>query len=327
MGLYTRDPGKGEGAPERVGEEYLLVPALEDVGKRLDVFLAEKIPGLSRSQAKKLIAEGLVEVDGTLCPKPKYRVKGLEKIKALLPPPQAIELRPEEDVAFEILYEDEDIAVINKPPGVVVHPAAGHYEGTLVHGLLARLKGLSGVGGKLRPGIVHRLDKDTSGILLVAKNDLAHEKLSRMFKERTIKKVYLALVHGRPKALAGKIEKPIARHPVHRKKMAVIKGGREAVTLWRVKESFPQAALLEVEPQTGRTHQIRVHLASIGHPIVGDALYGGAKPHGPKAQRQLLHAYKLSFKQPRTGQVLSFEAPLPPDFEEVLDALRRQKAR
>jgi 23S rRNA pseudouridine1911/1915/1917 synthase len=311
---------------DKAAKVYTLVVAKEDTGKRLDVFLAEKIPELTRSQAKKLIEAGLVSADETPLLKPRYKLKGWETLEVHIPPPAEIKLEPQEEVPFEILYEDQDLAVINKPPGVVVHPACGHTDRTLVHGLLAKLKNLSGVGGETRPGIVHRLYKDTSGLLVVAKNDRAHLALSEMFQKREVKKTYLALVHGVPKARFGKIDRPIRRHPVYRKKMAVHeREGREAVTYWRLREAFRRAALLEVEPLTGRTHQIRVHLASIGHPILGDELYGGAKPHGPKAGRQMLHAWRLRFKHPRTGEELFFEAPLPKDFEELLHALRREK--
>ncbi len=304
---------------------YTLKPEKNDLGKRLDVFLAEKIPELTRSQAKKLIEASLVRLEKAPLTKAKYRIKGGEKFFVSIPPPTEIDLTPEKEVPFEIIYEDEDLAVINKPPGIVVHPACGHTEGTLVHGLLARLKDLSGVGGEMRPGIVHRLDKDTSGLLVVAKNDFSHLRLAELFQKREVKKIYLALVHGVPKAKSGKIDRPIRRHPVHRKKMAVhSEEGREAKTLWRLKEAFSKAALLEVEPLTGRTHQIRVHLASIGHPIVGDKLYGGAKPHGPKAKRQMLHAWRLKFKHPRSREELFFEAPLPEDFKELLHALRQK---
>lgn len=299
----------------------------EDQGKRLDVFLGEKIPELTRSQAKKLIEQGRVKIKNVKNPRPKHKIQGEEEIEVFIPAPATLEITPQEHVPFDIIYEDSHLAVINKPAGVVVHPAAGHYEETLVHGLLARLKGLSGIGGELRPGIVHRLDKDTSGLLVVAKDDQTHQALTNMFKARQVKKTYLALVHGIPHAKFGVIKKPIGRHPVNRKKMSVhAKVAREAETIYRIKETFHKASLLEVELKTGRTHQIRVHLSSIGHPIVGDELYGGAKPHGPKAKRQMLHAWRLSFKHPITGEELSFEAPLPEDFEELLNELRRQKA-
>ncbi|OAG28631.1 RluA family pseudouridine synthase [Thermodesulfatator autotrophicus] len=297
----------------------------DDEGKRLDSFLAEKIPEITRSQAKKLIESRHVKVNENIVEKPKYKIKADEKIEVIVPAPKPLEIKPEKEVPFEILYEDKHLAVINKPPGVVVHPGAGHYEGTLVHGLLARLKDLSGIGGELRPGIVHRLDKDTSGLLVVAKDDPTHQALTQMFKDRQVKKVYLALVHGVPRLAAGKIEKPIGRHPVNRQKMSVhAKSGREAITFYRIREKFSKAALLEVEPKTGRTHQIRVHLAFIGYPIVGDELYGGARPHGPKARRQMLHAFRLEFKHPVTGEDLAFEAPLPEDFEELLNELRQK---
>ncbi len=308
-----------------VVKDYRLEVTTDKAGQRLDVFLAEQIPELSRSQAKRLIREGLVQIQGKR-PLPKYLVKAGEQIQVQVPPPEEPSLEPEEEVPFEILYEDQDLAVINKPPGVVVHPAAGHFTGTLVHGLLARLKDLSGVGGELRPGIVHRLDKDTSGLLLVAKNDQAHQELTRQFKAREVSKVYLALVHGSLAAESGKIDYPIGRHPVHRKKMSIhAKKARTALTLWKVRERFRKATLLEVRLLTGRTHQIRVHLSAIGHPIVGDVLYGGARPQGPKAPRQMLHAWHIRFLHPRTRKELAFEAPLPEDFVRLLEDLRGVK--
>ncbi len=294
----------------------------EEAGERLDVFLSRKIPELTRSRIKKLISEGLVSLGEGKGVKASRQVRAGEKITIRVPPPEEISLEPEE-VPFEILYEDAHLAVIVKPPGVVVHPAAGHLRGTLVHGLLRRLTDLSGVGGQLRPGIVHRLDKDTSGLMVVAKNDQAHLRLTTMFKGREVEKWYLALVHGVPEPRSGKINAPIGRHPVHRKKMmAGAPRGRSAETFYRVREVFRRAALLEVRPYTGRTHQIRVHLAYIGHPIVGDPLYGGRRPQGPKAERQMLHAWRLAFEHPVTGARLSFEAPPPPDFEKLLKELR-----
>ncbi len=301
---------------------YHILVSEEASGKRIDIFLTNSIPDLTRSQIKKLIKEGLVIVQGKVV-RPSYLVKTGEKIDVFVPPPEIPNLTPER-VAFEILYEDNDLAVINKPAGVVVHPGAGHTRGTLVHGLLATLKGLSGIGGKLRPGIVHRLDKDTSGILVVAKNDYAHLVLAKQFKSHEIKKLYLALVHGIPKNSHGKIEFPIGRHPINRKKMSIYaKKAREAITLWRVVKRFKNAALIEASPLTGRTHQIRVHLSAIGHPIIGDPLYGGRRPNGPKADRQMLHAYRLGLIHPNTGEYLQFEAPLPKDFQSVLKKLEK----
>jgi len=302
---------------------FLLEVGDEDSGKRLDAFVAERIPELTRSRVKKLLARGLVTIRGVREPKASRKLKAGEQVVVRVPPPEEVSLEPEE-VPFEILYEDEDLAVIVKPPGVVVHPGAGHLKGTLVHGLLKRLSGLSGIGGELRPGIVHRLDKDTSGLMVVAKNDRVHLRLTAMFKNREVEKWYLAVVHGVPEPRAGRIILPIGRHPVHRQRMmAGVPGGRSAETFYRVREVFGQAALLEVRPFTGRTHQIRVHLSHLGHPIVGDALYGGRRPQGPRAERQMLHAWRLSFKHPLTGEGLYFEAPPPQDFLELLEGLRK----
>ncbi len=303
-------------------KQYSIVVPKEAAGKRIDVFLAENISELTRSQIKKLIKNGFVIVEGRVV-RPSYLVKSSEQINIFIPPPETPELIPEE-VTFELLYEDKDLAVINKPPGVVVHPGAGHTRGTLVHGLLAVLKDLSGIGGELRPGIVHRLDKDTSGVLVIAKNDYAHLELSKQFKNRKVKKIYLALIHGIPKSSQGKIEFPIGRHPINRKKMSIhAKKTREAVTLWKVIRVFKNVAFIEASPLTGRTHQIRVHFSAIGHPIVGDPLYGGCKPYGPKAKRQMLHAYRLGIFHPRTGKYLQFEAPLPEDFKNMLKKLEK----
>lgn len=293
----------------------------EDAGLRLDQYLVKMVPSLSRSRIKNLIEEGLVKVEPeTSKLKPGLKVKALQKITLIIPPDEPLQLTPQE-VPFEILYEDEDLAVIYKPAGIVVHPAPGHKEGTLVHGLLKRLKDLSGIGGKLRPGIVHRLDKDTSGLMLVAKNDFAHQALVMAFKERKIHKEYLAIVYGEVKPSKGTIEKPIGRHPVHRKKMAVLKEGKEAVTSYEVLKTFKKASLLLARPLTGRTHQLRVHFSSLGHPILGDPLYGGLKPNLPKPERLMLHAYKLSFEHPRTKQVLTFTKDPPEDFQNYLKLL------
>ncbi len=301
--------------------ELLLVVSEEEGGKRLDVFVAERLEELTRSQVKRLVEEALVLVNERPS-KPSYRVRTGERIRVRIPPPKEVELKPE-DVPFSVLYEDEHLAVVDKPAGVVVHPGAGHESGTLVHGLLKRLSNLSGVGGEVRPGIVHRLDKDTSGLMVVAKNDRAHLVLSRLFKERKVEKVYLAVVYGVPERRKDVIEARIARHPVNRKRMlAGVREGREAVTVYEVKEEFKRSALLEVRPLTGRTHQIRAHLSYIGHPILGDALYGGCAPYMPKAPRQMLHAWKLSFPHPVSGTPLSFEAEPPEDFTNLLRELR-----
>ena len=231
-----------------------------------------------------------------------------------VPPPRPLDVEPEA-IPLRIIYEDEDLLVVDKPAGMTVHPAPGQTRHTLVNALLAHCRDLSGVGGVLRPGIVHRLDKDTSGLLLVAKNDRAHADLSRQLKERAVEKGYLALVRGRMEQAEGVIEGAIGRDPRNRKRMAIVEGGRPARTAYRVREYLDGMTLVEVAPSTGRTHQIRVHFAAAGHPIVGDALYG--KPSA-LVGRQFLHAYRLAFRHPRDGRHVAFESPLPPDLEEAL---------
>lgn len=246
---------------------------------------------------------------------------GGAKVTVHIPPAEELTLLAEE-IPLAIIYQDFDIIVVDKPPGLTVHPAPGHPRGTLVNALLAVAPDLQGIAGTLRPGIVHRLDKDTSGLMVVAKNDRAQQALQRQLKERKVKKSYLALVHGVPSPREGVIEAPIGRHPKNRKKMAVVAGGREAQTRYRVQEQFADRySLLEVEPVTGRTHQIRVHMAAIGHPVVGDATYGR---RSPLIGRQFLHASKLAFGMPLGGREVEFESPLPPDLREALVRLRQQ---
>ncbi len=236
--------------------EFSVAP--QDAGMRLDAFAAGHLPDCSRSYAALLIRKGWISVD-TIARKPSYKVKVHEQVRADLPEPQPVDLVAE-PMDLDLLFEDESLIVVNKPAGLVVHPAAGHPSGTLVNGLLCHCPDLEGIGGERRPGIVHRLDKDTSGVIVIAKTTLAHHELSRQFKARSIRKQYLALVHGVPKQAHGTIDLPVGRHPVDRKKMSTVsRSGREALTLWRVKEQFPEAALLEVDLKTGRTHQIRVH--------------------------------------------------------------------
>ena len=288
-------------------------------GRRLDVLLSEKA-GISRSRAAALMAEGLCAVDGRECRKAGEKPPAGLPVTLRLPPPR--EAVPQaEDLPLEILYEDADLAVVVKPAGMVVHPAAGHWSGTLVNALLGRLDSLGGIGGELRPGIVHRLDKDTSGLLLIAKNDAAQEALSRMLAERRVEKHYLALVEGRPREPSGRIEAPIGRSKKDRKKMAVDPEGREAVTEWRTLAEHPAATLLDVRILTGRTHQIRVHMRHIGHPVCGDPLYGMAR--GVRVPRLMLHAYTLAFAHPRTGERLSFRAEPPEEFAAWLPAADR----
>ncbi len=293
---------------------------------RLDVFLSTCSNDLSRSRIQRLIKRGFVKVNNRPS-KPSYRLKAGDRILLTIPPPVLPVLEPEE-VDFAILHEDDSLIVLDKPPGVVVHPGAGHASGTLVHGLLKHCKGLSGIGGVMRPGIVHRLDKDTSGIMVVAKNDRVHEFLSKQFKSGDVQKKYIALVHGLVKADEQEIALPICRHPRKRKEMAVaVSGGKRALTIWEKIEEFQSGfSLLSVTIKTGRTHQIRVHLSHIGHPVVGDPIYGYGqkwwKKHLlfrrvllPKIKRQMLHAKLLGFVHPDQGRYVEFESPLPDDME------------
>jgi 23S rRNA pseudouridine1911/1915/1917 synthase len=287
-------------------------------GERLDAFIAQRLPELSRSYIRKLINDGLVTVDGR-SRRPSERPSEGAQITITVPPPEELALQAE-DIHVRIVYQDGDIMVVDKPPGLTVHPAPGHPSGTLVNALLAMSPDLQGIAGTLRPGIVHRLDKDTSGLLVVAKNDRAMRALQSQLRERRVHKTYLALVHGVPKPREGQIEAPIGRHPKNRKKMAVIEDGRESTTRYKTREELPGPyALLEVEPVTGRTHQIRVHLAAIGHPIVGDSVYG--RPSNLLG-RQFLHAWKLAFQMPLGGREVEFESPLPADLSGVLEHLR-----
>ncbi len=287
-------------------------------GERLDAFLARRCDDLSRSYARRLIDDGLVTVNARPA-KPATRLAPGDRVHADIPPPQVVELLPE-DIPLTIVYQDGDILVVDKPAGLTVHPAPGHPRGTLVNALLALVPELAGVAGTLRPGIVHRLDKDTSGLLVVARNERAQRSLSRQLKERQVRKTYLALVYGVPRPPDGVIEAPIGRHPRNRKKMAVVAGGREAETRYRTRQVMDGYALLEVEPVTGRTHQIRVHLAAIGHPVVGDATYGR---RSTLVSRQFLHAWRLAFALPASGRLVEFESPLPEDLREALGGIER----
>jgi len=299
----------------------------EHAGERLDNVIALQVTGCSRSMAANFIREGQIQVRNEI-KKPGYRVKAGDIISGRIPAPEPISCEPEA-ITLSILHEDEHIVVINKPAGMVVHPAPGHFSGTLVNAILYHCPNLEGIGGKIRPGIVHRLDKDTSGILLVAKTATAQAHLGAQFKDRTLQKTYLALVLGRTKSLNGVIDLPIGRHPVDRKKMSVLsKRNRDARTLWRVKELFDSASFLEVEIKTGRTHQIRVHCASMQHPVVGDSVYGyrSSGAHLPDilktVSRQMLHAWRIFFTHPATGEKIQLEAPIPEDMLQVLKCLR-----
>lgn len=287
-------------------------------GERVDSFVARRLPELSRSHVKKLIDSGFVTVAGRV-PKPSEKIADGARLRVEIPPPEEISLEPEE-IPLTVVYQDGDIIVVDKPPGLTVHPSPGHPSGTLVNALLAAVPDLQGISGTLRPGIVHRLDKDTSGLLVVAKNDRAMRALQSQMKERRVHKTYIALVEGVPSPREGAIEAPLGRHPKNRKKQAVVEGGRESLTKYKVVRELAggKYALLEVEPVTGRTHQIRVHMAAIGHPIVGDAVYGH---RSEVIARQFLHAAKLAFGMPLGGREVEFASPLPADLQEALSKL------
>jgi len=314
-------------------------------GARVDAFLASRRDlGLSRSHVQRLIADGLVTVDGEAV-KASYRVEPGDRVRVEVPLPEPLEAEPEE-IPLDIVYEDEHLVVVNKARGMVVHPAPGHYRGTLVNALLAHCDRLSGIAGVCRPGIVHRLDRDTSGVMVVAKTDLAHRSLAEQIKSRTAHRRYLALVHGDVAADEGTIESRIGRDPVNRKKMAVLReGGREAVTHYRTLERFTDFTLVECALRTGRTHQIRVHMSHIGHPVAGDPVYGPRRPTRFRREMaqamavesdepypagiaalegQALHAYRLSFRHPATGEAVEFEAQMPRDMRRALEELRRR---
>jgi len=286
-----------------------------DAGARLDRFLANSANEFSRSRIQALIRDGFVTVNGAVR-RARDIVRAGDRIVLVEPPLQAIDLVPEK-IALSVLFEDNDLIVINKPAGISVHPGAGRKRGTLVNALLSHCKNLSGIGGKERPGIVHRLDKETSGCLAVAKNDFAHLEVSRQFAARAVDKIYLALVAGKVRAKSGAIVAPIARHRVHRKKMAIAReGGREARTDFKVVRSGGEASLLECRLHSGRTHQIRVHLQHLGHPVLGDVVYGGRR--AGNFPRQMLHAWRLGLTHPRTKERMHFKAPLPEDFKRAM---------
>lgn len=292
-------------------------------GERADAALARLAPELTRSAAQRLLEEGRVLREGRPLRK-NDKLQAGDVLALDLPEPQPVALEPE-DIPLDIVYEDNDLLVINKPKGLVVHPAAGHWSGTLVNALLYHCRdSLSGINGELRPGIVHRIDKDTSGLLIVAKNDFAHQALAAQLQDHTLARTYVCLVVGGVREDSGVIDAPIGRHPTDRKKMAVTeKNSRHAVTYWRVLERFPGYTLLECRLETGRTHQIRVHMAYRNHPIVGDTVYGRPKPELGQ-DSQCLHARALTFRHPRTGETMTLTCPLPDYFTRLLEALRRR---
>jgi 23S rRNA pseudouridine1911/1915/1917 synthase len=308
--------------------------APEEEGLRLDLFLTGRGLGLSRTQIRRAVEEGRVQVNGRLS-RAGRKMKAGDEAAIVLLAAKPSEVIPEA-IPLKILYEDASLLVIDKPAGMVVHPAAGHSSGTLVNALLYHCRDLSGIGGVLRPGIVHRLDKETSGLLVAAKSDEAHRGLARQFKRHEVKKTYQALVYGDPKTDGGRIEAAVGRHPTDRKRMSTqSRRGRSAVTVWRVRERYGFAALLEVDIETGRTHQIRVHLTDLGYPIVGDRVYGGAgrirTVDDPAARsrmraldRQALHAWRLAFTHPATGEKMQFSSPLPEDVAGLCAFLRER---
>ena len=302
-------------------EPILLRASEESKNQRLDAFLASSLDGLTRSQAARLIESGEVAVNGKTAGK-SYKLAGGEDIAVTLPEPEPVEAVPQ-DIPLDVVYEDADVIVVNKPSGMVVHPAPGHPDGTLVNALLYHCAGtLSGVGGALRPGIVHRIDRDTSGLIIAAKNDAAHQYLSAQLADHTLARTYECIVVGALREDRGTVDAPIARHPTGRKRMAVVAGGREAVTHWEVIARYPGYTHVRCRLETGRTHQIRVHMAYIGHPILGDTVYG-AKKEVPGLTGQCLHAVGLRFLHPRTHEVVELSCPLPEEFTRMLQKIRK----
>lgn len=292
----------------------------EDAGQRVDAVLARRVEDLTRSAAARLLEEGRVTAGGKTLAK-NTRLAGTETLEIALPDPEPVDVRPQ-DIPLDVVYEDADVIVVNKPKGLVVHPAPGHPDGTLVNALLHHCgESLSGIGGELRPGIVHRIDRDTSGLIIAAKNDFAHQKLSAQLQDHTLARIYRCIVVGNLREDTGTVNAPIGRHPTDRKKMAVVANGRPAVTHWTVLERFPGFTYVECRLETGRTHQIRVHMAHLGHPILGDTVYGAKKPV-PGLQGQCLHAVGLRFLHPRTGEMVELSCGLPEEFEARLRKLR-----
>ena len=303
-------------------ERTALTAGPEAAGERLDSFLAARLPGLTRSAAARLIETGQVLVDGKPARK-SARLAGGETVEVTLPDPEPADALPQ-DIPLDVVYEDDDVIVVNKPSGLVVHPAPGHPDGTLVNALLHHCGGsLSGVGGELRPGIVHRIDRDTSGLIIAAKNDAAHQALAAQLADHTLARTYEAVAAGSFREDAGTVDAPIGRCLSDRKKMAVVPNGKRAVTHWEVLERFPGYTYVRCRLETGRTHQIRVHMAHLGHPIYGDTVYGGKKPV-PGLAGQCLHAVGLRFVHPRTGETVELSCPLSGEFQALLEKLRRK---
>ncbi len=288
--------------------------------ERLDRFLADRNTGLSRSRLHSLIAEGMVTLNGA-AGRPSQRVRAGDRVTLIVPAPRVADVSPQ-SIHLTVVYQDAELIVVDKPAGLSVHPGPGHPDGTLVNALLALCPDIQGVGGVIRPGIVHRLDKDTSGLIVVAKTEAVHRSLSEQIKARKVDKGYLALAIGVPDPPQGRIDAPISRDPRHRKRMAVVLGGRDSRTAYRVLERIAGYSLLELDLETGRTHQIRVHLAYLGHPLLGDGVYG---KRSPLLERHFLHAHRLGFQHPLSGETLELRSELPPDLAQVVEELRREE--
>ena len=303
-------------------EILTLQPNKEDAGKRIDAWLAANLEDMTRSAVQRLLEEGRVVCDGKQLPK-NYKLNGSETLEVSLPDPEPVDVVPQ-DIPLDVVFEDGDVIVVNKPKGLVVHPAPGHPDGTLVNALLHHCgDSLSGIGGELRPGIVHRIDRDTSGLIIAAKNDFAHQRLAAQLQDHTLARIYQCIVIGNLREDSGTVDAPIGRHPVDRKKMAVVANGRNAVTHWTVLARYPGFTHVECRLETGRTHQIRVHMAHIGHPILGDTVYGSKKPV-PGLQGQCLHAVGLRFLHPRTEELVELHCGLPEEFQAQLQKLRNR---
>ncbi|MFW6264415.1 MAG: RluA family pseudouridine synthase [Cyanobacteriota bacterium] len=309
-----------------ISQEQEIMLVVKDNGDRLDRWLSEQLPDLSRSRLQKLIEQGQITLNDEVCIEKKTKLKKGDRLTVTIPPTQPLELQAE-SIPLDILYEDDQIIIVNKPAGLVVHPAPGHESGTLVNALLAHCNDLAGIGGIERPGIVHRLDKDTTGAIVIAKTDFAHQHLQKQIKAKTAKREYLGVVYGAPGQAEGIIDVPVGRHLVDRKKMAVVpgeKGGREAVTHWSVLERLGNYTLMHFQLQTGRTHQIRVHTAHIGHPIVGDPIYSSGRSVGVNLSGQALHAWKLTLEHPVSGEVIEAIASPPKEFTKLIEVLRNR---
>ncbi|MGQ4650632.1 RluA family pseudouridine synthase [Lyngbya aestuarii] len=302
--------------------------ASDIVPNRLDRYLAQEFPEISRSRIQKLLETGNVELNGQVCTSKKITVQAGDRISLTIPEAQPLDVQAEA-IPLDILYEDDSLIAVNKPAGLVVHPAPGHESGTLVNALLAHCENLAGIGGVQRPGIVHRLDKDTTGVMVVAKTDQAHQYLQAQLKAKTAQRQYLGVVYGAPSAENGTINQPVGRHPIDRKKMTILpveKGGRTAVTHWQIRERLGNYTLINFQLETGRTHQIRVHSTYLGHPIVGDPVYGRGRSLGVNLPGQALHAWQLRLQHPVSGELLELIAPPPPALTKLLRILRLRLA-